>query len=136
MRERPEPRPCSGGSEIGSLGRIWGMGKNWEKPRVEKIRWTLALVILLLTTGYASAQGRNCLDDFLSSKSDNGDILVTGTGAVFQVLAGDEIDAMLWLPSTRLLLCSKSVVYKGKAYELWTIINTDDSEKVDAFRLK
>lgn len=84
----------------------------------------------------AGAQQGRCSDDFLRTNVNRGEMLITGSGAVFQVLAGDKIDAMLWLPATTLLLCSRNVSYKGKDYEVWTVINTDDNEKVDAFRLK
>ena len=59
---------------------------------------------------------------------------MTLSGRLFETLAGDSIDAMLWLPVSSLLVCGpNSFTYQGKNYDIYKIVNTDDGEKVDAF---
>ena len=99
----------------------------------------IALITLLslLTAFSATAQKRDCYDDFLTKNVDSGKFLFTGNGWVFETMAGDNIDAMLWLPTSSLLICSNPPFrYEGKTYDVWLIINTDDGEKVEAFRIK
>jgi hypothetical protein len=94
----------------------------------------LSLILLLITrSSYAQLQ---CIDDFLKSIDDDGKTVVTGSGMVFEVLYGDDINSMLWLPSSELIMCLSTTRHEGKGYEIWTLINISNSEKVEAFRLK
>lgn len=94
--------------------------------------FSLTLFILLGTSGVSYAQGSNCIEDSLSN-NDGGEHLMTLSGKLFETLAGDSIDAMLWLPVTSLTICGPRVYsYKDKKYSLYKIFNTDDGESVDA----
>ena len=96
------------------------------------IRIIVVLVIILFPCS-TFAQGINCTEDSLS-KNSNGEYLMTLSGSLFQTLAGDSIDAMLWLPTSSLTICGpKNFSYKGKKYTFYQITNTDDGEEVDAF---
>ena len=93
----------------------------------------LVLALLFGSVGTSFAQGLHCTEDSLS-KNNRGKYLMTLSGRLFETLAGDRIDAMLWLPSSSLTICGpKNFSYKGKSYTFYTINNTDDGEKVDAF---
>jgi hypothetical protein len=93
----------------------------------------MTVVVLLGSSGESFAQRINCTEDSLST-NNNGEFLMTLSGKLFETLAGDSIDAMLWLPTSSLTVCGPtSFTYKGKNYAIYKIINTDDGEKVDAF---
>jgi len=47
------------------------------------------------------------------SKSDDGSILVMMSGAVYEVLPGDNIDSALWLPPEDVLICEAPIPYQG-----------------------
>jgi hypothetical protein len=79
---------------------------------------------------------RSCADDTLRSKSDEGDILIMMSGAVYEVLPGDNIDSSLWLPPEEVLICEGPIAYRGRTVLLYDIINTDEGEKVGARRLR
>jgi len=88
-----------------------------------------------------SSQGRqeksNCYETILKSNSNSGEILITIEGHVYEVLPGDNIDSMLWLPSSDLLICGPNPFsHKGKTFQFWDVVNTDDGEKVTAQRIK
>jgi hypothetical protein len=93
----------------------------------------LALAIFLLTPSQVVA--KNCFEDTLRKNAD-GEILITMSGMVFETLPGESFEAMLWLPVTELLICSETMVYEGKSYEVYEIINVDDGEKASAMRIK
>lgn len=103
-----------------------------------KVLFQLAIVfisIVLIHSTHNASQAGDCVEDSLKT-NQNGEMLATLSGDVFQTLAGDNIDAMLWLPHTDLLICGpQTFSYKGKAYELYEIINTEDNEKVSALSL-
>src|SRR5690242_17337232 len=105
------------------IKRVGNMAMHW---------FTLAL-ILLSHQAYANGQ---CSEDFIKKTVDNGNIVMRSSGAVFEVMSGDNIDSMLWVPASNLLICSSVVPYQGKNYEVWTLINTDEGGKVSAFKLK
>ena len=84
------------------------------------IRIIVVLVIILFPCS-TFAQGINCTEDSLS-KNSNGEYLMTLSGSLFQTLAGDSIDAMLWLPTSSLTICGpKNFSYKGKKYTFYQI---------------
>ena len=93
----------------------------------------LAIFIILLgIRGSSIAQTAVCTDDSLR-KNDSGKFLMTYSGKLFETLAGDNLNAMLWLPLSSLTICGPRVVlYKGKQYQHFKIINNDDGEMVDA----
>jgi hypothetical protein len=82
------------------------------------------------------AKARSCLDDTVKSKSDDGSILVMMSGAVYEVLPGDNIDSALWLPPEDVLICEAPIAYQGRTVMTYEIINTDEGEKVGAQRLR
>jgi len=98
---------------------------------------TIGAAGLACLIGVGSSYARNCDDDTLEGKSDSGEILIMMSGAVYQVLAGDEIDSALWLPPADVLICESVVNVGGKRYLVYEIINTDEhGEKVSATRLR
>lgn len=82
------------------------------------------------------AKARSCLDDTVQSKTDDGSILVMMSGAVYEVLAGDNIDSALWLAPEDVLICEAPIPYQGRTVMTYDIINTDEGEKVGAQRLR
>lgn len=59
------------------------------------------------------ALAKNCFDDSIRDVSQSGEVLVMLSGAVYEVMAGDEIDSALWLASDDVLICETSVPYQG-----------------------
>jgi hypothetical protein len=82
------------------------------------------------------AKARSCLDDTVQSKSDDGSILVMMSGAVYEVLPGDNIDSALWLAPQDVPICEAPIVYQGRTVMIYDVINTDEGEKVGAHRLR
>jgi hypothetical protein len=79
-----------------------------------------ALAALASTPVFA----KQCVDDTISSKSDDGDILVMQSGHVYQTQ--DTVNSSLWMELDNVLICD------GRE-----IINTDENgEKVAAEKLK
>jgi hypothetical protein len=98
-----------------------------------------ALVGAIVCAGFfvvnSAAFGSECVDATLKNNIDRGRHLLTTSGELYDVLAGDNFDAMLWLPMSSLQVCGpRNLTYNGKAYQLYKVINTDDGESVDAFR--
>ena len=91
----------------------------------------LQMVVALPATG----QARDCVEDTIRRKSDDGSILVMMSGAVFEVLAGDTIDSSLWLALDDVLICEAPIVTRGKAFMIYDIINMSEHGKVGARRL-
>lgn len=71
---------------------------------------TICLTIAVLFGGMniSFAQWTNCVEDSLST-NNNGKFLMTLSGRLFETLAGDSIDAMLWLPVSILLFCGPNI---------------------------
>ena len=85
----------------------------------------------------SQVQAKNCDDDSIQEVSESGEIVIMISGHVYEVLAGDTVDAALWLPADDVLICETTLIYKGKAYLLYEIINPDESgEKVAARKLR
>jgi hypothetical protein len=96
---------------------------------------TLTLVGWLLLSQPATAM--NCDEDSLSDVSGSGAILEMLSGQIYRVDDADQVDSSLWLTAEDVLICSKTVAYKGKTLTVYTIINKDeDRGKVLAERLK
>jgi hypothetical protein len=92
----------------------------------------LAMLLFRFNVGYSA----NCKDDTLWKVSRDGEILIMLSGEVYEVLPGDEIDSQLWLPSSEVTICEKSLKIKGKLWKYYEIINLDEGEKVGALRIK
>jgi hypothetical protein len=82
--------------------------------------------------------GRHCEKDSLSDVSGSGAILEMLSGQIYRFDDVDQVDSALWLATDDVvLICTKSVVYKGKPLKLYTVINKDQSgEEVGVERLK
>lgn len=63
---------------------------------------------------------------WIESVSEDGDVVTLGDSSVWQVDPGDEVVAMLWLPTTEVVLCEGT----GK------LINTDDDESIGVMRAR
>ena len=97
----------------------------------------IRILYILILSIYSFNVNASCYQDTLMENKDSGQILKTMMGNVFNVLAVDNIDSMLWLPITDLRICGPNAIsHKGKTYQLYDIINKDDNEKVSAFKLK
>jgi hypothetical protein len=107
--------------------------------------------IMLAAVHCREAKARSCLDDTMRSKSDDGSILVMMSGAVYEVLPGDNIElhssritrigrvkknSALWLPPQDVLICEAPIVYEGRNVMVYDVINTDEGEKIGAQRLR
>lgn len=77
-----------------------------------------------------------CFADIIDEATDSGSILVMMSGAAYDVLPGDEADAMLWLPATDVLVCPRLISRRGRSMVIYEIINTDDHETISATRLR
>jgi len=59
------------------------------------------------------------------------------SGQIYRVDDTDQVDSALWLATEDVLICTKNVVYKGKQFTVYTILNKEESgEEVNAERLK
>lgn len=83
-----------------------------------------------------NAKSATCDEDSIKSITDDGEIIVMLSGHVYQVLPGDDIDSMLWLPASDVMICIRSINDKGSNMIYYEIINTDDKEKVGAILLR
>lgn len=56
--------------------------------------------------------------------TDEGEIIKLEDGSLWEVMAGDTVDSMLWLPADDIVVCSGG------------LINTDDNQKISAHRIR
>ncbi|MEX3694199.1 hypothetical protein AB3X91_37910 [Paraburkholderia sp. BR14263] len=91
-------------------------------------------VSCLLASACVSARADSCDEDTLQSKDNDGTYLIMQSGAVYEVMAGDNIDSALWLPAEDVMVCSRTIVYQGRSVLVYDIINKDENEKVGAIR--
>jgi hypothetical protein len=82
------------------------------------------------------AKSATCDEDSIKSVTDDGEIIVMLSGHVYEVLPGDTIDSMLWLPASDVMICARSMNVSGRNIIYYEIINTDDKEKVGAVLLR
>ena len=82
------------------------------------------------------AKSATCDEDSIKSVTEDGEIIVMFSGHVYQVLPGDNIDSMLWLPASDVMICVRSISVKGRNMFYYEIINTDEKEKVGAVLLR
>jgi hypothetical protein len=87
---------------------------------------------MLNTVVALNVRGATCDEDSIKSVTDDGDVIVMLSGHVYQVLPGDNIDSMLWLPASDVMICARSINVSGRNMIYYEIINTDDKEKVGA----
>ena len=80
-----------------------------------KIRAALGLSIYAVVA-VSRAVAKNCIDDSIREVSESGEIVTMLSGSVYEVLAGDEIDSMLWLPAEDVLICETTTSYQGRTY--------------------
>lgn len=93
--------------------------------------------IFVSVVGWGGAWARDCESDSIRGVSQSGEIIIMLSGHVYEVMAGDTVDSMLWLTADEVLVCEAPLKYKGKVYLLYEIINTDESgEKVSARMLR
>jgi len=91
---------------------------------------------ILSTIAPVGARAATCDEDSIKSVTDDGEIIVMFSGHVYQVLPGDSIDSMLWLPASDVMICARSISVRGRNMIYYEIINTDDKEKVGAILLR
>lgn len=108
-------------------------GTRMRSAAIKACKWLIAFTAVLVVPVAFS----QCVEDSVRSVTSDGDVLITLTGKAFEIIGGGQIDVALWLPTDDLLICGpKTVTVRSKKYTFYTIINTDDKEKVDAIRLK
>jgi hypothetical protein len=104
------------------------------------MRQHLILALLWAMIGLIACQppcAQSCSDDTLQMVGKSGEILIMASGAIYEVLPGDEIDSSLWLPPSTVVICARSFVSRdGRTLSYYEIINTDEKEKVGATRLR
>jgi|ERR1700730_15745796 hypothetical protein len=85
-----------------------------------------------------AAFARSCVDDILERKTDDGDVLVMSSGAIYKVLPGDESSSMGWAESADVLICETPLTNsQGRRLIFYEIINTEEAnERVSAERLR
>jgi hypothetical protein len=93
---------------------------------------TILLFAWLLVVQPAFAE--SCDDDTIQSKSDDGSYLIMESGAVYEVLAGDQIDSALWTDLDDVVICEQATVVGGRTVLYYQIVNKDEDEKVDAVK--
>jgi len=95
-----------------------------------------ALAFLVLMTLPCVAADETCVQDKIISVSSDGETLTMASGNEFQVLAGQEVQSVLWLPQSDVLICVASVPSGGNTVGLYEIVNVDEhGEKVSARKL-
>lgn len=64
---------------------------------------TVAVFLILALS--KSSFSQSCDDNSIASVSNDGDIIVLTSGAVFRVAPIDRVDTALWLPADDVLIC-------------------------------
>ena len=96
-----------------------------------------AICLVALAGGFTPAIAEPCSKDAIRSVSASGAVVVMLSGAVFQVLPGDEIDAALWLPVSDVLVCERGHNVQRRTMHYFEIVNLgEDGEKVGATKLR
>ena len=88
------------------------------------LKSTVAAIALLLLVPFAAFAGTCENGHWVQSVTDDGEIVKLEDGTVWEVLGGDAVASMLWLPTENIVVCG--------GY----LINTDDNEKVSARRIR
>ena len=97
---------------------------------------TALIAVIINTFVSVDVKSATCDEDSIKSVTDDGDIIVMLSGHVYQVLPGDNIDSMLWLPASDVMICVRSINVRGRNTIYYEIINTDEKEKVGAVLLR
>jgi hypothetical protein len=88
-----------------------------------------ALAVLALTTLPCETQAESCAQDKIISVSSDGATLAMVSGDEFQVIAGQEVESVLWLPQSDVLICVASVPAGSTMVGLYEIVNVDEHDK-------
>jgi hypothetical protein len=76
-----------------------------------------------------------CQRDSIADVSQNGDVIKTLSGHIYEV--DDTSESSIWLPAEDLLICAEYVSIKGQAHVIYQIIDKDqDGDEVSAQKLK
>jgi DNA topoisomerase IA len=76
-----------------------------------------------------------CQRDSISDVSENGDVVKTLSGHIYEV--DDTSESSLWLPAEDLLICAEYVSIKGQAHLIYQLIDKDQGgDEVSAQKLK
>jgi hypothetical protein len=77
-----------------------------------------------------------CNTDVIRVMAADGQILITESGQMYHVLAGDDFYSAVWLPTEEIIVCDDDVVrFDDGSRTIYAIINKDEnSEHVSAFR--
>ncbi len=89
------------------------------------------IVAILSTVGLVGVKGATCDENSIKSVTDDGEIIVMFSGHVYQVLPGDDLDSMLWLPASDVMIGVRSINMKGGNMLYYEIIllNTDERRR-------
>jgi len=118
-------------------GKATSFGVEMYVPNKGKIKWDVVQALGASEGRKIAGNDAACVDDMLRENIDSGRMLLLSSGTLMKVLPGDNIDSMLWLPISSLLVCGPdSIQAGGKSYQVYKIINTDDGESVSALRMK
>jgi hypothetical protein len=93
-------------------------------------RFLLASILLVITMSTVSEA--DCWDDSLNQV--NKDILRMASGAVYQVVPRDAMNAVFWLPLTSATVCDSIVDVGGELMTYYQIFNRDTGASVWAER--
>ena len=75
---------------------------------MKKLLGIIILGLLLSSNAYSE-----CIEDTLKKNIERGRYLLTTSGKLYDVLAGDNFNAMLWLSYSNLVICGpKEIIYK------------------------
>jgi hypothetical protein len=96
----------------------------------ERPRFLLALILLVITM--STIAEADCWEDSL--KQVDGDILVMGSEAVYQVVPEDEMTSVFWLPPAHITVCDSIVDVGGIAMLYYQLRNRDGAVTVRATR--
>ena len=84
----------------------------------------LLSIVLILTFLISSATASE--EHWLRDKSDDGSILILSDGSVWQVAPYDQVNTMLWLTTSTIIIPDSEDC----------LINVDDGEKAEAYRIR
>jgi len=95
---------------------------------MKKLLSIIVFSLLFVESAYA-----DCFKDTLKKNIERGRYLLTTSGVMYDVLAGDNFDSMFWISFSDLYICGPNEFeHNGKIYKLYEIINIDDGEKITA----
>jgi hypothetical protein len=93
--------------------------------------------IVLLTLVLIASPAFGAWDkDMIEMVASDGEILITVSGQMYHVFAGDDFYSMVWLPAEEIIICDDDVMrFGGESRKIYAIINKDENgEHVSAFK--